>query len=133
MYLDNHGTTINAFKNNFAGRRWTECFVEHHKKELSQRFCSNIKRVRAAVNAEIINNFFEHLTTEIKDVPPDCIYNYDETNLFHDAGKKRVLSKRGCKYPQAIKNSTKTASLMVCGNAAGEVLPPYVNYKAEIM
>lgn len=37
-------------------------------------------------------------------------------------------------YPEAIQNSTKAAvSIMVCANAAGEVLPPYVNYQAEKM
>lgn len=40
--------------------------------------------------------------------------------------------KRGCKYPEAIKKSTKAAvSSMICGNAAGEVLPPYINYKSD--
>ncbi|CAK1578715.1 unnamed protein product [Parnassius mnemosyne] len=42
--------------------------------------------------------------------------------------------KCGCKYPEAIKNSTKAAvSLMICGNAAGEILPPNVNYKSDNM
>lgn len=60
------------------------------------------------------------------------IYNYDETNFIDDPGKKKVLTKRGTKYPEAIKNSTKADfSLMLCGNAAGKILSPYVNYKSE--
>ena len=36
------------------------------------------------------------------------------------------------KYPERIQNSSKACtSIMVCGNTAGEVAPPYVNYKAE--
>ena len=36
------------------------------------------------------------------------------------------------KYPERVKDSTKTAiSVMFCGNAAGQVLPCYVVYKAE--
>ncbi|CAH2004705.1 unnamed protein product [Acanthoscelides obtectus] len=107
-------------------------FLKRHKSELSHRFCSNIKRVRAAVNEEAIKNYFNHLKMEIENIPPHLIYNYDETNLVDDPGKKKVLTKRGTKYPEAIKNSTKAAfSLMMCGNAAGQLLPPYVNYKAE--
>ena len=107
-------------------------FLTRHKNELSQRFCSNIKRVRAAVYQETIQTFFSHLKKAIEGVQPHHIYNYDETNLVDDPGKKKVLMKRGCKYPEAVKNSTKAAvNTMFCGNAAGDVLPPYVNYKSE--
>nr|CAI5862835.1 unnamed protein product [Callosobruchus analis] len=132
-YLDSQDRKVKEFNNNFPGKRWAECFLERQRKELSQRFCSNIKRVRASVNEDVINSFFCHLESEIKDISR-LIYNYDETNLVDDPGKKKVLAKRGCKYPEAIKNSTKAAvSIMVCGNAAGEILPLYVNYKAEKM
>lgn len=134
LYLEKKGRIVPQFSNNLPGRTWVQCFLKRHKKELSQRLCSNIKRVRAAVNEETIKNYFNHLKVEIEGVPPHLIYNYDETNLVDDPGKKKVLTKRGTKYPEAIKNSTKAAfSLMVCGNAAGEILPPYVNYKADNM
>ena len=43
-------------------------------------------------------------------------------------------TKRGMKYPERIINSTKSAtSLMFCGSASGEILPPYVVYKAEAL
>ncbi|XP_047142863.1 uncharacterized protein LOC124817109 [Hydra vulgaris] len=45
---------------------------------------------------------------------------------------KKILTKRGCKYPERIINSTKTSfSIMICVNTNGELLPPYVVYKAE--
>lgn len=66
-------------------------------------------------------------------VCPINIYNYDETNLVDDPGKKKVLTKRGCKYPEDNKNATKASvSIMMCGNATGSTICPlYVNYKAE--
>ncbi|KAJ4436017.1 hypothetical protein ANN_18643 [Periplaneta americana] len=83
-------------------------------------FCSNIKHVRAAVDEETIQSFFTHFKKEIESVPAHLAYKYDETNLVDDPDKKKVLKKRGCKYPEAIKNSTKAAvSIMICGNAAG--------------
>lgn len=58
--------------------------------------------------------------------------NYDETNLTDDPGAKKCVFKRGTKYPERVLNSSKSAvSLMFAGTASGEVLPPYVCYKAE--
>lgn len=49
-------------------------------------------------------------------------------------GSVKVLTRRGMKYPETIKNSSKAAtSVMLCGNAAGELAPVYVVYKAENM
>jgi len=60
------------------------------------------------------------------------IWNYDERNLSDEPGHKKVVTKHRCKYPERIINSTKSCvSLMFCGNAEGELLPPYVVYKAE--
>lgn len=132
MYLDRKGRKIDQFPNNLPGKTWAILFLKRHKNELSQRLCNNIKRVRAAVDEEQVQSYFEHLKIETEGVSPYHIYNYDETNLVDDPGKKKVLTKRGRKYPEAIKNSTKAAvSLMICGNAAGEILPPYVNYKSD--
>lgn len=131
-YLDKKGVQIPQFSNNLPGRTWAQLFLKRHKKDLSQRLCSNIKRVRAAVNEDTIKTYFDHPKAEIDGIPPHLIYNYDETNLVDDPGKKKVLTKRGTKYLEAIKNSTKAAfSLMLCGNAAGQILSPYVNYKSE--
>ncbi|GBM61179.1 hypothetical protein AVEN_102482-1 [Araneus ventricosus] len=48
-----------------------------------------------------------------------------------DIGKKKVVTKRGIKYPENIKNISKTSfSIMMCGNATGDLLPPFVVYKA---
>lgn len=44
------------------------------------------------------------------------------------------MTKRGVKYPERIRNWSKAnTSIMFCGNAAGDILPPYVCYKAERM
>jgi hypothetical protein len=52
--------------------------------------------------------------------------------LTDDPGTKKCIFKRGVKYPERIKDSTKTAiSVMFCGSASGDMLPAYVVYKAE--
>ncbi|KAG4078417.1 hypothetical protein HA402_013128 [Bradysia odoriphaga] len=65
-------------------------------------------------------------------VPPENVYNFDETNLSDDPGVKKCIFKRGVKYPERICDSSKAStSLMFCGNATGKMLPPYVVYKAK--
>lgn len=47
-------------------------------------------------------------------------------------GQTKVIVKRERKYPERISNSSKVSiGLMTCGNAIGEILYPYVVYKAK--
>jgi len=115
------------------GIEWALSFLCRHK-DLTSRFASNIKRKRAEVSPTVIDEYFANLSKELEGVAVANIWNYDETNLSDDPGQKRVLTKRGCKYPERIMNSTKSStSLMFCDNADGQLLPPYVVYKAEAL
>ncbi|CAH1980311.1 unnamed protein product [Acanthoscelides obtectus] len=51
--------------------------------------------------------FVEDLTVELDNIPPENIYNYDESSLIDDPGKKKVICRRGTKYPEMIVNATK--------------------------
>lgn len=69
---------------------------------------------------------------ELDGIPEENIWNYDETNLRDDPGAKKVICKRGQKYIERIMESTKSCtSIMFCGNASGDMIPPYVVYKSE--
>jgi hypothetical protein len=132
-YLDKNGVRHPLFCNNFPGIDWVKSFIKRHR-DLSERFASNISKKRAQVGEENINEYFNHLESELENVPNENVWNYDETNLTDDQGQKRVITKRGSKYPERIMNATKSAvSLMFCGSADGEMLPPYVVYKSESM
>lgn len=130
-YLDRIGRKIKVFKNNLPGLTWVSIFLKRNT-TLSIRLATNVKRTRAAVNKDIIQDYINNLKNIISDVPPQNIYNYDETNLTDNPGQKKVLTKRGSKYPERICNSSKVSvSIMMCGNAMGDMLPPYVVYKAK--
>lgn len=132
-YLSRCGRTVKCFENNLPGNDWIKAFIARHP-ELSQRFAENVKRTRAAVDEPMLRSFIENLSKELIDVPPSNIWNFDETNLTDDPGKKKVLVKKGSKYPELIRNASKTSiSVMFSGNAAGELLPPYVVYRATKM
>lgn len=131
-YLDKRGKKIKVFKHNFPGKEWVLSFLNRHKNTLSNRVARNINVSRAVIDREIINSFFDQLERELEGVPPSNIWNYDETNLGDDPGAKRVLIRRGTKYPENIRNATKACtSLMFSGNAVGEMAPVYVVYKSE--
>jgi len=45
----------------------------------------------------------------IEGVPPENLLNFDETNLSDDPGRKKVLMKKGTKYPERIMSHSKSA------------------------
>ena len=130
--LDKEGRTVKCFKANVPGEDWCSGFMDRHKAMIKNRMCQNITHKRAEVNRETIEQYFTELAQSIDAVPPENIINYDETNLTDDPGRKRLIFKRGIRYPERVMNSTKTStSLMLAGTAAGEILPVYVVYKSE--
>lgn len=130
-YLDRRGITVKKFKNNYPGIDWSKSFISRHKGQLSERLSQNIKLNRAAVGPDSVNAYFRNLQKEVIGVPPSNIVNYDETNLVDDPGRKKVIVRRGCRYPERVCNSSKAATSLMCAAAGdGTVLPCYVVYRA---
>lgn len=131
-YLDKRGRKERRFNNNLPSTDWARNFLNRHTDKLRQRLCQNIKRSRARVGKDHVMEFLQNLKETLTDLPPSNVFNYDETNLSDDPGRKKCIFKRGVKYPERVKDSTKTAiSIMFCGSATGKMLPAYVVYKAE--
>lgn len=132
-YLTRIGRNVSQFRNNVPGHEWVLGFLKRHQ-ELTVRFASNIKRSRAGINSKTLTEYISNLGEVVKDVPPENIWNCDESNLTDNPGQKKVITKRGCKYPEKIRNSSKSSiSLMFAGSAAGEILPPFVVYRSSCM
>ncbi|XP_060810031.1 uncharacterized protein LOC132904125 [Amyelois transitella] len=131
ILLDSQGRTVSKFRNNMPGQDWAYSLLNRHKNQYSQRVSTNIKRARAAVSRESIEEYFKNLENTLKEVPDSNIFNYDESNLSDDPGKKIGIFRRGVKYPEKAMNFSKSAtSIMVCGSADGVLLPPYIIYKS---
>lgn len=130
-YLDKLGRTVPRFKDNFPGKEFVFSFLKRHKGVITNRLCENIKRSRASVSKEIIEEYFANLLVTLDGIPPTHIINYDETNLADDVGRQKVLTRRGCKHPERVMNTTKSCtSIMFAVTGDGHVLEPYVVYKA---
>ena len=89
-YLDKKCDTVSCFKENMPGNDWLHGFVKRHN--LTKRITDNVKAARAEVNHEVINNYFDNLEEWIKDVPPENIFNYVETNITDNPGAKLVIT-----------------------------------------
>lgn len=131
-YLNKMGKIISSLKDNMPGVDWAKNFLIRHNNEISNQLAENISTDRAKLTEEVLDSFFENYKITIEGVSPDCIINYDETNLTDDPGNKKYIYKRGTKYPERVINSSKSAiSLMFSGTADGTLLPVYIVYKAE--
>ena len=130
-YLNSTKRKVLVFKNNTPGPDYINNFLNWHKHRLRLRTVSNYSRKRSSVTAKTLGEYFDNLEESLRGIPLENIFNYDETNLSDNPGKAKCLVRRGCRYPMRVMNETKSAiSIMFCGNAIGEFLPPFVCYKA---
>ena len=128
-YLDNSERVEPRFKNNLPGRDFVYSFMKRNN--LSKRSAVNIKASRAKLDEETVRNFFRNLDST-GDLDPANIFNYDETAVSDNPGQKKVIVPRGTKRVELVRDHSKVnISLMVCGSASGELLPPMVCYRAE--
>ena len=129
-YLNSLNRTVVQFKNNLPGTDFVRSFMKRNK--IVVRRACNIKRARSSVSREDIKDFFNRLSDGAGDIPANRIFNYDETALSDDPGRKRVMVSRGTRRVEQVKEHSKVnISIMVCGSAAGDLLPPFVCYKSE--
>ena len=128
--MDRQGIVDSTFRYNLPGLDWLNSFMKRHN--LTQRIADNVKIERAEIFPNMISEYFENLPKTIEEIPAENIYNYDETNLTDDPGAKKVIVRRGTARVECkIQHSKQSNSLMFCGNAIGEYLPPMVVYKAQ--
>ena len=133
-YLDMSNRMITRFKNNLLSEDWAMSFLKRHTKRIRPRLCQSIKTSRSEMKKDEFVKYFDNLKEVVKEVPADNILNYNETNLADNLGQKKLIFKRGKKYPERVMNYTKgNTSIMFCGTASGELLPVYVVYKAVKM
>lgn len=138
-YLDSMDLQT-VFKNNIPGDDWLHHFMNRWKDRLTLRnpdYVNNAK-VRELTDA-VIDGFFQMLTQLVNQLGitdlPERFYNLNETGLNLDPKKKKAFHHRGIKNGQYVMPSVgKTLyTVLFCGNAGGEYLPPYVIYKGKYL
>jgi hypothetical protein len=84
-YLDGAGKTT-RLADNLPGKDFIKGFLKRHR-QLTIRTANLIKRSRAMLSADIVNDFFDRYEHSAAGVHPDNVFNYDETNLRDNPGK----------------------------------------------
>lgn len=84
--------------------------MKRHK-DLTVCFATNTKKTRTGLNEQILQNFIRNLSEVVKDVPPQNIWNYDESKLSDNPEQKKVVTKREIKYPETIRNIQKNQNI----------------------
>ena len=129
-YLDRKGIHDRRFTNNLPGQDWLKSFSRRH--HLVNRMADNITPVRAEISAENISNYFDNLKNTVAGVPKENIFNYDETNFTDDPGASKIVCRRGTgRVEKKIQHGKTSISVMFCGSATGQFLPPMVVYRAK--
>lgn len=116
-YLDEAGRNKPRFRNNVPGEDWVRSFLARHE-DLQPRIARNINYARSKVDPETVKAYFENLEETLREISLPNMINFDETNLSDDPGSAQAISKRGTKYPELVRTTSKTAfSIMFAGSA----------------
>lgn len=90
-------------------------FIKRHN--LVTRFADNVTPAKFEVDEALLNTFFDRHGETLNGVPPDNIFNFDETNLTEDPSRKKCLVSRGLRRVEKKTSHSKQAfSVMFAGN-----------------
>ena len=124
------------FKNNLPGEDWCTSFMRKYR--LSCKLPSSLEKSRksAASDPEVIYEYFGNVKAEIDRLKilerQECVWNVDETFLFIDPSRTKVISPIGTKASRVTSTSGKEAITVMAGiSASGEKLPPFILFKGK--
>ena len=110
--------------------------MERHP-NLSLRSCDALSRVRAnADTKENMDHYFSFLKETLLDNnlldKPSYIYNMDETGMPLDHKQPKRIAPKGMRKVHGVSSGNKSQiTVVACGNAAGQMIPPMVIFKGE--
>ena len=83
---------------------------------------------------EVTKQYFDMLKEKLDElkVQPKHIWNCDKTNMQLEHNAKSVVGRKGSNIPGRVANSNESVSVLVCGNAAGDIMSPMIIVKGKI-
>ncbi|XP_055714403.1 uncharacterized protein LOC129808656 [Phlebotomus papatasi] len=122
----------NNFKNGRPGYDWFRGFMKRHP-ELSRRYPERYTMRRASVTQENVRNWFRHVgdyleQNNLKHLPPNRVFNCDESGFFLAPKGEKVLVRRGDRVAGKIITSEEKdcVTVLFTISASGQLAPPMV-------
>lgn len=122
-----------------AGRKWLKGFLRRHP-DIARRKAQHLNEARAQkLNKFIVSDYFNTLKEVLTKLDlfnkPECIYNMDEKGCRLSLHRQPyVLTKKGSRRVHYRgKEHGENVTIVSCGNALGNVIPPMVLFKGKRM
>ena len=128
-------TDKKILKGNKISNGWWRRFLERQKSLSLRRGDATCHLRLSAINEETLNHYFDMLEDVLKTHDlmdhPERIYNMDETGMPLDPPPPRIVAKKGQKKVRSRTSGRKgQVTVIGCGNAVGQPIPPFVIYDA---
>ena len=127
---------MSLFQDDRPGEDWVHSFMGRWG--LSSKMPSTLEKTRllAARDPNIIYGYFDTVESEMSKLQimdrPECLWNIDETNLYIDPQRTRVIAPKGVKAARTTATSGREAISVMAGiSANGEKLPPLIIFKGK--
>lgn len=119
------------FKDSTPGSDYFVNFMRRNG--LSQKKPQAVQVARKkGVDPFAIANYFDMLKDIIQQIPPERIYNMDETSFSLDPSRVKVVGEKGeAAHRVTAGPGRENYSVLMGANAAGEKLPPLILFKAK--
>ena len=125
-----------------AGNDWFQSFIRRHS-DISLRVPEATSAARAqGFNKPVVSKFFEVLDHEIaaNAIPPERIYNADETGIQTSHKPSRIVATKGRKQVGSLTSCERgvNTTAVIAVSAVGHYVPPMLifarkRFKAELM
>ena len=132
---------VTQFKNYMPGEDFMINFFKRHKAKLTKRKAVTLKVSRAKAEdpavitefIDLVGHAYKRAGIRITDLNhAKRVFNTDETGFNVQTKKNGVIVPVGRPAQVLAPNEGKTSfSVLVCGNAVGEFVPPYILYKGS--
>ena len=88
-----------------------------------------------AINAENLKNYYDQLRGLFDDYDfenhPEAIYNMDETGVPLELRPPKIVAQKGKKIRYQTSGQKQQITVIGCGSATGQCLPPFVIFAAK--
>ncbi|KAL7289079.1 hypothetical protein TKK_0017030 [Trichogramma kaykai] len=129
-----HLNRPNRFTNNKPGRAWMSRFLKQHS-TLTLRTPQNLTQRRADITEMKLRAWFKEVQTYLKEhnvlhIEPNRIFNCDETAALLNPKDQKVVvnKKKKSTHAKVGSNDKERMTVLVTGNAAGQLAPCLVMY-----